>query len=182
MTPPRHRETLSVDLEASQDELSPAAREVVRASAPVAEVVASLLLALHPHATLYRVGGDLQRLLLDPPPRTDRLAQLRSLLFELAGRPEWRSRHLVTREVEDRAGRRLEALLPVAPQQYSSGARLVGPLATAALADQWGGDHAVATLSYDVFSLAGGAGTSDPATVDGEGVRLCDLFELPEPG
>ena len=179
--PADQRDGRTLDLESRGDELSPAAGEVVRASAPVADIVTSLLLTLFPRAALYRVGTDVQRLLLDPAPRPERLPQLRTLLFDLAERPEWRRRHLVTREVEDPTGRRLEALLPLAPADYSSGARLVGPFATEALAYEWGADHAVSTLSYDVFALAGGRSEADDdASEPQDSVWLCDLFDLPE--
>lgn len=157
---------------------------MVRASEGVADVVVSLLLTLFPGAALYRVGVDVQKLILDPAPAQERLTRLRALLFDLAERPEWRRRHLVTREVDDPEGRRLEALLPQAPADYGGGAVLVGPFTTQALADEWGGDHAVSTLSYDVFSL-GGAAASDPSvgpahgTAGQERVWLCDLFDLP---
>lgn len=141
------------------------AREVVRASTPVAGIVASLLLTLYPRSELYRVGAGVERLILDPAPSTGRLDKLKSLLFDLADRPEWRSRHLVTREVGDADGLRLEALLPVPPGEYRTGAQLVGPFETGTAADEWGADHAVSTLSYDVFSTGG--------------VWVCDLFDLP---
>jgi hypothetical protein len=156
------------------------AREVVRASSGVAEVVASLLLALYPRAELYRAGADVERLILDPAPAADRLERLRSMLFDLAERPEWKARHLVTREVSDSSGARLEALLPVAPERYRGGAFLVGPFATEAQADEWGADHAVATLSYDVFSLGAppvGRPTNGSPAIGR--VWLCDLFDLP---
>lgn len=153
--------------DASQDRPSPAAREVVRASRPVAGIVASLLLSLYPRAELYRVGVDPERLILDPAPPSGRLEKLGSMLFDLAERPEWRARHLVTREVSDGSGLRLEALLPLAADAYREGAVLVGPFATEVEADRWGADHAVATLSYDVFATGG--------------VWVCDLFDLPAP-
>lgn len=172
----------------------------MRASTPVAGIVASLLLTLYPRAELYRVGADVERLILDPAPSPKRLDKLKSLLFDLADRPEWRGRLLVVRETSDVSGPRLEALLPLAPNAYRSGARLVGPFATEALADEWGGDHAVSTLSYDVFPI-GSSATGSSSTVPSsavpssavnssnvtsstdslatDSVWLCDLFELP---
>ncbi|HET8985381.1 MAG TPA: hypothetical protein VFN03_06460 [Trueperaceae bacterium] len=161
------------------DRPSAAAREVVRASSPVAAVVASLLLALYPKAELYRVGADVERLVLDPAPAAARLERLKAMLFDLADRPEWQARHLVTREVSDGSGPRLEALLPVAPDQYRSGALLVGPFATEALADEWGADHAVSTLSYDVFSMSGPSTGSPTGPAATGSVWLCDLFDIP---
>jgi hypothetical protein len=156
------------------------AREVIRASSPVAGTVASLLLALFPRAELYRVGAGVERLILDPAPAAGRLDRLKSMLFDLAERPEWRARHLVTREVSDSSGARLEALLPVAPQQYRSGALLVGPFATRSQADEWGADHAVSSLSYDVFAMSGAASAGAASDQGAPGsVWLCDLFDLP---
>lgn len=143
---------------------SPRAREMVRATAGLADVVASLLLALHPGAELYRIGSDVQRLVLDPAPGTHRGETLLRLLFELVDRPEWRARHAVAREVSDVDGERFEVLVPVSPEAYRAGPRLVGPFPSQAAADEWGAEHAVSTLSYDTFPTGA--------------VWLCDLFEL----
>lgn len=148
----------------------------MRASTPVAGIVASLLLTLYPQAALYRVGADVERLILDPAPPPKGLEKLKSLLFDLAERPEWRERHLVTREIGDVSGLRLETLLPLAPDDYRGGERLVGPFATEAQADEWGGDHAVSTLSYDVFAIAG----SSTDSLTAGSVWVCDLFDLPQ--
>src|SRR5690606_2156314 len=66
----------------------------------------------------------------------------------------------------DADGTRLEVLTPVPPREYAGGARLVGPFATQAEADAWGGDNAVSALSYDTFATGG--------------AWLVDLFDLPD--
>ncbi len=142
------------------------AREVVRATSDLAPIAESVILVLFPASTLYRSTSGLVSLRLEPAPDREGFRRLKDKLFELVGRPEWRRRHAVGREVSDADGTRLEVLTPVPPREYAGGARLVGPFATQAEADAWGGDNAVSALSYDTFATGG--------------AWLVDLFDLPD--
>lgn len=143
-----------------------AAREVVRATADLAHIAEGVMHVMFPASVLYRSGGEPVRLMLEPVPGTPDLRRLKDKLFELVGRPEWRRRHAMAREVADRHGMRLEVMTPLGPADYHGGPRLVGPFSTEEAADTWGGDNAVSTLSFDTFY------TGD--------VWLVDLFDLPE--
>ncbi len=142
------------------------AREAVRATADLAGIAEGVLHVMFPGSVLYRSGEEPVSLMLEPAPSQEEMGRLRDKLFELVGRPEWRRRHAMAREVRDRHGARLEVMTPVPPTEYDGGARLVGPFPDAEAAAAWGGDNAVSTLSFDTFY------TGD--------AWLVDLFELPE--
>lgn len=142
------------------------AREVVRTTADLAHIAEGVMHVMFPRSVLYRSGGEPVRLMLEPGPGHLDLQRLKDKLFELVGRPEWRRRHAMAREVADRHGTRLEVMTPVGAADYRGGARLVGPFSTEEAADSWGGDNAVSTLSFDTFY------TGD--------VWLVDIFDLPE--
>lgn len=143
-----------------------AARETVRATADLAGIAEGVLHVMFPDSVMYRSGEDPISLMLEPAPSSEDLRRLKDKLFELVARPEWRSRHAMAREVNDRRGTRLEVMTPVSPGEYRGGARLVGPFSDAEAAETWGGDNAVSTLSFDTFYTGN--------------VWLVDLFDLPE--
>lgn len=155
---------------------SRAARErqrLVRVSPEVADIVTSLLIALFPDRQVYReaAGSTLHAPVgLAVAPKVDAAGfqRLEEYLHQLAGRSEWRARHALAREVSDSGGTYLELIVPVDPEAYSGGPALVGPFALEAEADEFGSLRAGATLSHDVFSVAGG--------------WLTDLFEIPQAG
>lgn len=139
--------------------------ELVRASPELADIAASLVLALFPKAELFRAEGAVTRLLLSPAPSREAFSKLRTMLFDLVDRPEWRKRHAVAREVSDDDGLRLELLTPIPAGEYAGGSALVGPFADEQSAVEWGEDHAKSDVSFDTFFT----GTA----------WLCDLFDLP---
>src|SRR5690606_38222821 len=82
------------------------AREVVRATSDLAPIAESVILVLFPASTLYRSTSGLVSLRLEPAPDREGFRRLKDKLFELVGRPEWRRRHAVGREVSDADGTR----------------------------------------------------------------------------
>lgn len=141
----------------------PAFGEALRASADLADIAASLLLALFPDRQLYRSEhGGLSLLLVDPPLGVVEAARLERYLHELVARPEWRARHAVVREVRDRSGVRREVRTPVPPASYGEGEALVGPFDDEASADAWGAEHAPPGFDHDAVRMAG--------------AWLCDVF------
>lgn len=141
------------------------AREAVRATLDLVSIAEGVLHVMFPGSVMYRSGEDPVSLMLEPAPGADDLRRLKDKLFELVARPEWRSKHAMAREVNDRHGTRLEVMTPVSPSEYQGGARIVGPFADMQAAESWGGDNAVSTLSFDTFYTGQ--------------VWLVDLFDLP---
>ena len=141
------------------------AREAVRATVDLASIAEGVLHVMFPGSVMYRSGEDPVSLMLEPAPGPDDFRRLKDKLFELVARPEWRNKHAMAREVNDRHGTRLEVMTPVSPSEYRGGARIVGPFADAKAAESWGGDNAVSTLSFDTFYTGQ--------------VWLVDLFDLP---
>lgn len=143
----------------------PAARELLRASPELADILVSLLLLLWPEATLKRSdGGRLVHLWLEPAP-SGGWERLRELLQQLVERPEWRRRAALVREVSDRAGKRLEVLVPLSPSAPDVGAGVYGPFPDEAAADEFGERNATPSLTHDTFQIPGG--------------WVVDLFEMP---
>ncbi len=145
----------------------------MHAGRELADIVASLMLTLFPDAELYRgqVGidsGHLVSLYMVPGADGAGFERLKSYLYQLVDRPEWRERYALAREVSDRQGTYLEVIVPVAPESYSGGPAIVGPFADELAADEFGSRHATTTLSHDTYRVAGG--------------WLADLFEVPAPG
>jgi len=147
----------------ADDRGRPTFGEALRASADLADIAASLLLALFPDRQLYRSEhGGLKLLLVDPPLGVGDAARLERYLHELVARPEWRARHAVVREVRDRGGVRREVRTPVPPAAYGVGEALVGPFDDEASADAWGAEHAPPGFDHDAVRMAG--------------AWLCDVF------
>lgn len=142
------------------------AREVVRATEDLAPIAEGVLHVMFPDATMFRSANGLVRLTLEPAPEQADFRRLKDKLFELVARPEWRAKHAFAREVTDGDGNRLEVMTPVAPAEYRGGPRLVGPFTDQRSAEEWGGDNAVSSLSFDTFY------TGD--------AWLVDLFDLPD--
>lgn len=137
--------------------------EALRASSDLADIGATLLLALFPERRLYRSEhGASSVLLVEPPLGASEAARLERYLHELVARPEWRARHAVVREVRDRAGVRREVRTPVPPTSYRVGEALVGPFDDEASADAWGAAHAPPGHDHDAIQMAG--------------AWLCDVF------
>lgn len=151
---------------------APGHREAVRAGPGLDDIVVSLLLVLFPDRQLYRgeMGGDtggemsgMTALSVDPPLGAEETARLERYLHELVERPEWRARHAVVREVQDRSGTRLELRTPIAPADYRAGEALVGPFDDESAADAWGAEHASDGCAHDAIRMAG--------------AWMCDVFD-----
>src|SRR5690554_1017980 len=105
--------------------------EALRASPPFMDVAIPLLLTLFPGRQVLRgSAGRLAALHVGPPLEKHEARRLLGFLYELVGRPEWRDRCAVAREVTDVTGTRTELILPLAPHEYDGGEALVGPFGT----------------------------------------------------
>lgn len=150
--------------------------ELVRVDARLLDLVASLFWATFPGRRLGRSAPD-----------ADGRVPLRVDAALGAGENErWRraldallehraASGAFLREVRDRAGRRLELALPVAPDRYSGGAWLVGPFADADAAAAWAAARLAPPWVHDVVDHAGATYADvfpgDPdAVVDAPGV------------
>lgn len=145
----------------------------MHASPELADIAASLLLALFPDRQLYRglAGTGLHQpasLSMLPGLDATGFARLKEYLHQLVDRTEWRRRHALAREVSDRRGTFVELIVPVAPGSYSGGPAVVGPFLDETAADEFGSRQAGPALAHDAFPTAGG--------------WLVDLFEVPAPG
>jgi hypothetical protein len=131
----------------------PPAFEVLRVDPRLLEVACSLFWASFPGRRLGRGGPDRDgRVLLttDPPWTTEERERWRSGLDRLLRQPFAAAAGAYLREVRDRAGRRDELALPVAPEAYRGGAWLVGPFRDAAAADAWAASTLLRPWLHDV--------------------------------
>lgn len=140
--------------------VAPPHLELLRIDPRLADLVASLFWATFPHRRLGRTGPDRDgRLVLLVDGALDggeaaRWVQALDALLRQGGRV---AASALLREVHDRDGRRLELLLPVAPEAYAGGAWLVGPFAGPDAADAWAADALRPPWVHDVIEHAGAA-------------------------
>jgi len=120
----------------------PPALEVLRVDPRLLEVASSLFWATFPDRRLGRAEPDADgrvALTTDAPWSAAEAQRWRAALDELLRQPFALGGGAYLREVRDRAGRRDELALPVAPDAYRGGAWLVGPFRDEAAADAWAG-------------------------------------------
>lgn len=152
------------------DALEPTAggfTEALRASPALADVAAQLLGALFPDKR-FATAREGRWLVFRARPALA-VAESRRLLahlHELVDLPQWRREYAVAREVTDVKGRRVEVLVPLAPQAYDGGEALVGPFPDQAAAQEWYGGVQQRALAADTVQVAD--------------AWLCDLFMLGE--
>lgn len=116
--------------------------EVLRVDPRLVDTVASLFWAAFPGRRLGRgpADGDGRVALTTDAPWPPAAAERwRAALDALLLQPFARAGGAYLREVRDRAGRRDELALPVAPGDYGGGAWLVGPFPDERAADAWAG-------------------------------------------
>jgi hypothetical protein len=114
--------------------------ELLHVDPRLLDTVASLFWATFPERRLGRGEADADGrvpLTTDAPWPPAAAARWREALEALLRQPFARAGGAYLREVRDRAGRRDELALPVAPEDYSGRAWLVGPFADARAADAW---------------------------------------------
>jgi len=116
--------------------------EVLHVDPRLLDTVASLFWATFPERRLGRGKADADGrvpLTTDAPWPPTAAERWRGALDALLRQPFARAGGAYLREVSDRAGRRDELALPVAPGDYGGGAWLVGPFADEGAADAWAG-------------------------------------------
>jgi len=139
----------------------------MRCSPELADVAAQLLSVLFPDRRFVGAAeGDWCDFAARPALAAPDSRRLLGHLQALVERPEWARRHAVAREVADAAGRRVEALVPLAPAAYRGGEALVGPFAAEADAAAWAAGVQVRGLAADTLRVGG--------------AWLVDLFRLGE--
>ncbi len=114
--------------------------EILRVDPRLLDTVASLFWATFPGRRLGRLATDADGrvpLTTDAPWVAPAAERWRTALDTLLQHPSTRSGGAYLREVRDRAGRRVEVALPVAPGDYGGGAWLVGPFFDERAADAW---------------------------------------------
>lgn len=130
--------------------------ELLRVDPRLLEVVASLFWAAFPARRLGRAAPDADGrvpLLVDAALDDGERGRWARALDALLTREAAAGAYL--REVRDRAGRRHELALPVAPDAYAGGAWLVGPFADGAAADRWAADRLARPWVHDAVPHAG---------------------------
>jgi hypothetical protein len=132
---------------------------VAHVDARLLDDVSALFWATFPRRRLGQaaVGGGRTLLLSDAPwQAADGQRWLRALDAWMQSRMgSANAAPAMVREVDDRAGRRIEILLPQAPEVYTAGASLVGPFASEGAADAWARAHLTHPWVHDVVRWHG---------------------------
>lgn len=132
--------------------------DLVRVDPRLLDLVGSLFWATFPRRRLLRTGPDADgrvALAVDPPWTDTDERRWRAALDDVLVQPSVARAAGHLRRVEDRAGRRWELALPMAPDAYAAGAWLVGPFVDAAAADAWAATRLVRPWVHDVVDHAG---------------------------
>jgi hypothetical protein len=129
--------------------------ELLRVDPRLEAVVTSLFWATFPERRLGRAAADTDGrlpLTIDRPLADEETARWRRALDELLRQRFAREGGAYLREVRDRAGRREELALPVAPEAYAGGAWLVGPFPDAAAAAAWARERLAPPWVHDAIA------------------------------
>ena len=126
------------------------AEEVLRADGELAAPAAQTLAVLFPDHDIFRIdAGPTARFRVFPPASAgdlDRVEDAAARLVTAASVP-----HAMFRVVEDARGERREILVPMPPEAWRDGERVVGPFDREADAAAWSDEHVAPPLVGDPF-------------------------------
>ena len=127
------------------------AEEVLRADGELAAPAAQTLAVLFPDHDIFRIdAGPTARFRVFPPPAEgdlERVEDAAARLVTAASVP-----HAMFRVVEDARGVRREIVVPMPPEAWKAGERVVGPFDSEAAAQAWADERVTAPLVGDAFS------------------------------